>query len=209
LLQRSMMLHDEAVPPALGLRVLLIDDGAHHTTLLRDALSRQGCDVVGVLDSATLVHDCVLRLAPDVVIVDSESPTRDTLEQLAALSSRHPRPVVVFAEDDADDPMRAALRAGVSAYVVAGLRPERLAGVLKVAIARYEQDTALRAQLGSAQAELAQRKQIERAKGLLMKSAGIDESAAYDRLRRHAMDRGLKLHEVAAQVLAADELLRG
>lgn len=194
---------------ALGLRVLLIDDGAHRTALLRDALARQGCDVVGVLDSATLVHDCVLRLAPDVVIVDSESPTRDTLEQLAALSSRHPRPVVVFAEDDADDPMRAALQAGVSAYVVAGLRPERLAGVLKVAIARYEQDSALRAQLGSAQAELAQRKLIERAKGLLMKSAGLDEAAAYDRLRRHAMDRGLKLYDVAAQVLAAHELLQG
>jgi len=194
---------------ALGLRVLLIDDGAHHTALLCHELSRQGCDVVGVLDSATLVHDCVLRLAPDVVIVDSESPTRDTLEQLAALSGRHPRPVVVFAEDDADDPMRAALQAGVSAYVVAGLRPERLAGVLKVAIARYEQDAALRAQLGSAQAELAQRKLIERAKGLLMKSAGLDESAAYDRLRRHAMDRGLKLVEVAAQVLAAHELLQG
>jgi response regulator NasT len=200
---------DDPLPAALGLRVLLIDDGAHHTTLLRDELARQGCDVVGVLDSATLVHDCVLRLAPDVVIVDSESPTRDTLEQLAALSSRHPRPVVVFAEDDADDPMRAALQAGVSAYVVAGLRPERLAGVLKVAIARYEQDAALRAQLGSAQAELAQRKVIERAKGLLMKSAGLDESAAYERLRRNAMDRGLKLHEVAAQVLAAHALLQG
>jgi response regulator NasT len=210
LLRCGMMPIDETpLPAALGLRVLLIDDGAHHTTLLRDELTRQGCDVVGVLDSATLVHDCVLRLAPDVVIVDSESPTRDTLEQLATLSSRHPRPVVVFAEDDADDPMRAALQAGVSAYVVAGLRPERLASVLKVAIARYEQDTALRAQLGSAQAELAQRKVIERAKGLLMKSAGLDEGAAYERLRRHAMDRGLKLHEVAAQVLAAHELLQG
>lgn len=193
---------------ALGLRVLLIDDGAHRVALLRDELARQGCDVVGVLDSATLVHDCVLRLAPDVVIVDSESPTRDTLEQLAVLSGRHPRPVVVFAENDAEDPMRAALKAGVSAYVVAGLQPERLAGVLKVAIARYEQDSALRAELDSAHAELAQRKLIERAKGLLMKSAGIDEGAAYERLRKHAMNRGLKLHEIAAQVLAAHELMQ-
>lgn len=195
-------------PLPLALRVLLIDDGAHRGALLHAELARQGCEVVGVLDSATLVHDCVLRLAPDVVIVDSESPTRDTLEHLALLSSRHPRPVVVFAEDDADDPIRAALRAGVSAYVVAGLRPERLAGVLKVAIARHEQEAALRAQLDDAQAQLAQRKVIERAKGLLMKSAGLDEAAAYERLRRHAMDRGLKLHEVAAQLLAASELMR-
>jgi response regulator NasT len=191
-----------------ALRVLLIDDGAHRAALLREALAALGCEVVGVLDSATLVHDCVLRLAPDVVIVDSESPTRDTLEHLALLSSRHPRPVVVFAEDDAEDPMRAALKAGVSAYVVAGLQPARLAGVLKVAIARYEQEAALRAQLDQAHTELAQRKTIERAKGLLMKDAGLDEDAAYQRLRRHAMDRGLKLHEVAAQLIAAHELLR-
>jgi response regulator NasT len=199
---------DAVSSPPLALRVLLIDDGAHRGTLLRDELARQGCEVVGVLDSATLVHDCVLRLSPDVVIVDSESPTRDTLEHLALLSARHPRPVVVFAEDDADDPMRAALKAGVSAYVVAGLRPERLAAVLKVAVARYEQESALRAQLDDAHAQLAQRKVIERAKGLLMTSAGLDEAAAYERLRRHAMDRGLKLHEVAAQLLAASELMK-
>ena len=198
----------DATSLPLALRVLLIDDGVHRGTLLRDELTRQGCEVVGVLDSATLVHDCVLRLAPDVVIVDSESPTRDTLEHLALLSARHPRPVIVFAEDDADDPMRAALKAGVSAYVVAGLLPERLAGVLKVAVARYEQEAALRAQLDDAHAQLAQRKVIERAKGLLMKSAGLDEAAAYERLRRHAMDRGLKLHEVAAQLLAASDLMK-
>ena len=198
----------DATSLPLALRVLLIDDGVHRGTLLRDELTRQGCEVVGVLDSATLVHDCVLRLAPDVVIVDSESPTRDTLEHLALLSARHPRPVIVFAEDDADDPMRAALKAGVSAYVVAGLLPERLAGVLKVAVARYDQEAALRAQLDDAHAQLAQRKVIERAKGLLMKSAGLDEAAAYERLRRHAMDRGLKLHEVAAQLLAASDLMK-
>ena len=198
----------DATSLPLALRVLLIDDGVHRGTLLRDELTRQGCEVVGVLDSATLVHDCVLRLAPDVVIVDSESPTRDTLEHLALLSARHPRPVIVFAEDDADDPMRAALKAGVSAYVVAGLLPERLAGVLKVAVARYDQEAALRAQLDDAHAQLAQRKVIERAKGLLMKSAGLDEAAAYERLRRHAMDRGLKLHDVAAQLLAASDLMK-
>ena len=83
-------------PSPAPLRVLLIDDGAHRVSLIHDELTRQGHLVVGVLDSALLIHDCVLRLQPDVVIVDSESPSRDTLEHLAAVSATHPRPVVVF-----------------------------------------------------------------------------------------------------------------
>jgi response regulator NasT len=197
-----------AMPPAAGLRVLLIDDGAHRVDLIREALVRQGCEVVGLIDSATLVHDCVLRLKPDVVIVDSESPTRDTMENLALLNSQMPRPVVVFSEDGSDDPMRRALKAGVSAYVVAGLQPARLAPVLQVAIARFEQDLALRQELNKAQAQLSARKSIERAKGILMSEQGLDEDAAYKRLRRLAMDRGEPLAVVAERVIEAHQLLR-
>lgn len=191
-----------------GLRVLLIDDGAHRVELIRQELMRQGCEVVGVIDSATLVHDCVLRLKPDVVIVDSESPTRDTMENLALLNSQMPRPVVVFSEDGSDDPMRRALKAGVSAYVVAGLQPARLAPVLQVAIARFEQDLALRQELNKAQAQLSARKSIERAKGILMSEQGLDEDEAYKRLRRLAMDRGEPLAVLAERVIAAQLLLR-
>lgn len=191
-----------------GLRVLLVDDGAHRVAGLHTDLVELGCEVVGVLDSATLVHDCVSRLAPDVVIVDSESPTRDTLEHLATLSARNARPVVVFSEDAAEDPMRAALKAGVSAYVVAGLLPERLAPVLQVAMARHAQEAALRAQLDEAQSQLAHRKLIERAKGVLMDSQGLDEDGAHRRLRRLAMDRGMKLHEAAERVVEAQRWLR-
>lgn len=146
---------DQRVAPGNRLRVLLIDDGAHRVQLIREELARQGHEVVGVIDSATLIHDCVQRLAPDIVIVDSESPTRDTLENLATLSAAHPRPVVVFSEDAGHDPMQRALRAGVSAYVVAGLQAERLEPVLQVAIARFEQEAALRAELDRAQRQLA------------------------------------------------------
>lgn len=191
-----------------ALRVLLIDDGAHRVDLIQRELARQGCDVVGVIDSATLIHDCVLRLRPDVVIVDSESPTRDTMENLATLNAQMPRPVVVFSEDGGDDPMRRALKAGVSAYVVAGLRPERLAPVLQVAIARFEQDLALRQQLGKAQAQLSARKSVERAKGILMSELSLDEDAAYKRLRKLAMDRGVPLAEVAERIIEAASLLR-
>lgn len=195
-------------PPAPGLRVLLIDDGAHRVDLLRDALVRQGCEVVGVIEQATLIHDCVLRLQPDVVIVDAESPTRDTLENLATLSANMPRPVVVFAEDADQDPMRRALQAGVSAYVVAGLQPQRLAPVLQVAIARFEQDLARREELERAHAQLASRKQVARAKGILMRELSLDEDQAYQRLRKLAMDRGEALAQVARRVIDAHELLR-
>jgi two-component system, response regulator / RNA-binding antiterminator len=199
-----------SVPPLPGkrLRVLLIDDGAHRVQLIRMELARQGHEVVDVIDSATLIHDCVQRLAPDVVIVDSQSPTRDTLENLAALSAAHPRPVVVFSEDASQDPMHRALRAGVSAYVVAGLQAERLEPVLQVAIARFEQEAALRAELDRAHRQLASRRTVERAKGILMAEAGLDEEQAFARLRRLAMDRGKRLEDVARSIIDARDLLR-
>lgn len=196
-----------AEPGPRALRVLLIDDGAHRVGQIRDELVAQGHEVVGVVDSALAVHDSVLRLAPDVVIVDSESPTRDTLEHLAAMSSTSPRPVVVFSEDAAQAPMQQALRAGVSAYVVAGLHLQRLVPVLQVAIARFEQEQALRQQLAQAQDALSSRKQVERAKGILMRTRGIGEDDAYRQLRRLAMDRGLRLEQVARQIIDAADLL--
>lgn len=198
---------DIAASPA-PLRVLLIDDGANRVALIRDELTRQGHLVVGVVDSALTIHDCVTRLEPHVVIVDSESPSRDTLEHLAAVSATSPRPVVVFAEDPAQEPMRQALAAGVSAYVIAGLQPQRLAPVLQVAIARYEQDRALRNQLGQAQTQLAERKLIERAKGILMEEVGLSEERAYAHLRKLAMDRGQRLTQVAERIVDARSLLR-
>ena len=199
---------NQRAAPENRLRVLLIDDGAHRVQLIREELARQGHEVVGVIDSATLIHDCVQRLAPDVVIVDSESPTRDTLENLATLSTAHPRPVVVFSEDAAQDPMQRALRAGVSAYVVAGMQAERLEPVLQVAIARFEQEAALRAELDRAQRRLASRRTVERAKGILMAEAGLDEEQAFARLRRLAMDRGKRLDDVAQSIIDARDLLR-
>lgn len=190
-----------------ALRILLINDGAHRVNLIHDELSRQGHLVVGVLDSALLIHDCVLRLQPDVVIVDSESPTRDTLEHLGAMSAACPRPVVVFSEDAAAAPMQQALQAGVSAYVIAGLQAHRLLPVLQVAIARFEQDRLLRGQLAVAQSQLSERKLVERAKGLLMDEIGLNEEQAFAHLRKLAMDRGQRLGQVAERIVAARELL--
>lgn len=190
------------------LRVLLVDDGARRIGLIRDELSARGCIVVGVVDAAMAIHDCVQRLQPDVVIVDAESPSRDTLECLAVVSAHNPRPVVVFSQDPSDAPLQAALKAGVSAYVIAGLQPQRVAPVLQVAIARFEQERALRAQLDDAQLQLSERRLVERAKGLLMSELGLSEEQAYHHLRKLAMDRGQRLAQVAERVLAAQALLR-
>ena len=190
-----------------ALRILLVDDGAHRVSLIRDELLRQGHLVVGVLDSALLIHDCVLRLQPDVVIVDSESPTRDTLEHLGTMSAACPRPVVVFSEDAAAAPMQQALKAGVSAYVIAGLQANRLLPVLQVAIARFDQDRLLRGQLEVAQSQLSERKLVERAKGMLMDEIGLSEEQAFAHLRKLAMDRGQRLGQVAERIVAARELL--
>ncbi|WP_374437526.1 ANTAR domain-containing response regulator [Inhella sp.] len=197
------------MPPAAALRVLLIDDGAHRVRLVAEALILQGHQVVGVLDEATRIQAAVEELRPDVVIVDAESPSRDTLEHLALMHERAPRPVVMLADDAASQTIRAALRAGVSAYGVPELQPERLAAVLAVAQERFAQDRSLREELNAAQLELATRKQIERAKGLLMQEQGLSEDAAYKRLRKLAMDRGETLASVAQRVIAAAELLRG
>ena len=202
--------HSSRTAPAdsAPLRVLLIDDGAHRVSVIHDELTRQGHLVVGVVDQALLIHDCVTRLRPDVVIVDAESPSRDTLEHLALVSTTHPRPVVVFAEDPSHEPMQEALRAGVSAYVIAGLNPARLMPVLQVAIARFEQDRALRDQLDTAQTQLSDRKLIERAKGILMDDVGLTEEQAFKHLRKLAMDRGQRLGQVAERIVEARDLLK-
>jgi response regulator NasT len=198
---------DEPPAPAPGLRVLLIDDGAHRVESMRAELVRLGCEVVGIVDSAVLIHDFVARMRPDVVIVDSESPSRDTIEHLSAMSDRNPRPIVMFTDDAARETMKRALRAGVSSYVVAGMLPSRLLPVLNVAIARFEQEAALRAELAQTREELVAGKRIARAKAILMKERAMSEDDAHRTMRKLAMDRGVKLAEIAERIIDAHELL--
>jgi response regulator NasT len=201
---------DAAFAPATpSLRVLLVDDGAHRVRHIAEALIQQGHVVVGVLAEATRIHDAVQSMRPDVVIVDAESPTRDTLENLALLNEKAPRPVVMFAEDEAGDAMRAALKAGVSAYVVAGLSPQRLLPVMQVAQARFEQEQALRTELAEARSGVGQRKKLDEAKRILMAQLRLSEPEAHKRLQKLAMDRGVTAAVVAQQVIDAHQLLRG
>jgi two-component system, response regulator / RNA-binding antiterminator len=190
------------------LRVMLVvDDSQKDVSLLNEGLKAAGYDVVEVAMCASALLDRVATLQPDVIIIDSDSPTRDTLEQLSFVNARQPRPIVLFTEDRGNATIQAALKAGVSAYIVAGMQPDRLQPILDVAVARFEQDRELRAELRDTQAKLAERKLIERAKGIVMKQKNVGEEEAYRVMRKLAMDRSRKLLEIAQQIIDVSELM--
>ena len=192
--------------PIRMLRVMLVDDSHEETSPLRESLLEAGYDVVETANTAAALLDRVAALQPDVIIIDTDSPTRDTLEQLSFVTREQPRPIVLFTDDRESTTIQAALRAGVSAYVVAGMQPERLRPILDVALARFEQERALRDELKDAKDRLAERKIIERAKGLLMEQKGVSESDAFQMMRKLAMDRNRRLAEIAQQIIDIAEL---
>jgi response regulator NasT len=189
------------------MRVLVVDESPERAELLREGLERAGHEVTATLSSPLALLKTIDELAPDVIVIDTDSPSRDVLEHLVFVSRHTPRPVVMFSQDDAPETIRAATRAGVSAYVVDGLDRGRIKPIIDAAVARFEDFQALRAQLAEAELKLSERKIVERAKGMLMKSRGLDEDAAYAALRKMAMDRKLKLVDVAQRVLDAADLL--
>jgi two-component system, response regulator / RNA-binding antiterminator len=190
------------------LKVLLVDDTPDRASALKHALSAvAGVEVTCALDSPLELLRRVEEHRPDVILIDTESPSRDVLEQLAAVSSSAPRPVVLFTDDGEDEAIRASLRAGVSAYIVDGIASARLAPIMRVAIERFEADQRLRAELEDTKGRLEARKLVERAKGILMKQRGIAEDEAFTLLRSLAMQRGIRLGEAARQVIDVASLL--
>lgn len=191
------------------LKVLVIDEIQERALDICEGLTRAGHMVAAVLADAMNLNDRVLEMQPDVVLINTDSPSRDTLENLAVMHENSPRAVLMFAGDDGDDAIRRAMRAGVSSYVVDGLAPERLEKLLRVATVHFEEFMALRRERDEAQRKLSERVTIDRAKGVLMKARGMGEDEAYHALRKLAMERGRKLVEVADEVLASAKLLLG
>jgi response regulator NasT len=189
------------------MRVLVVDEFEERAEILRDGLRQAGCEVAASLSSPFALLETIEREKPDVIVIDTDSPSRDVLEHLVMVTQRTPRPIVMFANDGAPETIRKAVRAGVSAYVVDGRDPARLRTIVEVAVARFEEFHALRGQLAVANLRLAERKLVERAKGLLMKSRSLDEETAYAMLRRIAMDRKLKLADVAQRIIDAADFL--
>lgn len=189
------------------LRIMLVDESSERSLDLRLALERLGHQVVAEIANARQLYDAVRTHSPDAIIIDTDSPTRDTLELLCLITESCPRPIVMFAQDANKESIREAVRAGVTAYVVDGLAAERIEPILDAAVARFEAFQSVQAELEQARNKLSERKVIEKAKGILMKNRQLDEEQAYRALRKQAMDRNLQIAEVARQVIAVSELL--
>ncbi len=190
------------------LKVLLVDDTPDRASALKQALSAvEGVEVACTLDSPLELLARVGEHRPDVVLIETDSPSRDVLEQLAAISSSAPRPVVMFTGSSDDESIRASLRVGVSAYIVDGIAAGRIAPIMRVAIERFGAEQRLRAELEDTREKLEDRKLIERAKGILMKQRNASEEEAFGQLRSLAMQRGVRLGEAARQVIDVAALL--
>ncbi|HET7669256.1 MAG TPA: ANTAR domain-containing protein [Burkholderiales bacterium] len=185
------------------MRVLVVELAEN----LSKALEQAGYEVAASLTSPAALLKTIERVQPDVIAIDTESPSPDLVEHLVLVSQHGPRPVVMFARDGTAQAIREAVRAGVSAYVVDGLDARRMRTIVDVAVARFEDFQRLRSELAEANLKLSERKLVERAKGIVMKTRGLDEDAAYAFLRKTAMDRKLKLGEVAQRLVDAADLL--
>ena len=180
---------------------------ADRSRALRIGLLEAGYNIVAVLPTDTFLAERLAQLQPDMIIVDAESEARDALEHVVVASRDARRPIVMFTNDEDTTHVKDAVAAGVSAYIVAGLAPERIRPILEVAMARFQHEQELRRELADARSELNDRKVIDRAKGLLMQRQGLSEGDAYAKMRKTAMDRGLKLGEVAQRILDVADLL--
>lgn len=189
------------------LKIMLVDEQPERFELLNSTLTACGYQVVANVGAHENINAAVEQCQPDVIIADLDSPGRDTLESLQAVTRDRPRPIVMFTNDGDEDTIELAVKSGVTAYVVDGMNPERIRPILDVAISRFREYQLLRNELEQARLQLTERKVIEKAKGILMKNRGLDEDQAYQVMRKMAMDRNLKISELARSIIAAAELL--
>ena len=201
---------------------------AERSRSLRIGLLENGFNLVAVLPADTFLQERIAQLQPDMIIVDAESEARDALEHVVMATRDERRPIVMFTNDNDTSHVKDAVAAGVSAYIVAGLSSERIRPILDVAMARFQHEKALRDELASTKtelhaqsielqaqsaelrarmAELKDRKIIDRAKGLLMQRQNLSEQEAYDKLRKTAMGKSLKLVDVAQRMLDVADLM--
>lgn len=191
------------------LRVLVIDQDPDRAKIVEEALSQDTDLTVEVAKAgAGCLLDLLRKTEPDVLIIDLDLPDRDMIEQLRVATSERPRPIVMFVDRNDSEVMKAAVGAGVTAYIVDGLTASRVKPILDVAIARFQEFDKLRRELDIAKTSLAERKLIDRAKGILMRARELSEEDAYNLLRSKAMNEQKKVAEIAQSVITASELLK-
>lgn len=191
------------------MKIAVIDESAARAAVIEEGLRDAGMTDIAVLIERRGVVAELERLAPDVILINLENPSRDMLEESFALSRVLARPIAMFVDQSDESSIADAVDAGISAYVVDGLRKDRIKPVLELAVRRFNAFSRLQAELQEARSALAERKTIDKAKMLLMKRRGIDEPAAYALLRKQAMDSGRRIAEVADALITADSLLGG
>ena len=189
------------------LKVMIVDNEIKRCKPLKQSLIDNGFEVIAHIENDVHLHDKYLAAKPDVVIIDTDSPNCNTLENICVMSMHHPRPIVMFTQDGDKVKIKLATQAGVNAYVVGHIPSERLTPVIDAAVARFEEFSNLRAELIQAKSKLNERKVVERAKGLLMKQRNLDEESAYEMLRSMAMKKNMKLADLSHQLIEAASML--
>ena len=189
------------------LKVLLVDENRGRSALLKQAITDAGHLAITTINSGNILANKVSEFSPDVIIIDLESPDRDTLEQMRILSRDNPKPVVMFSDDNKPESIREAIEAGVSAYVIDGLNDKRIKSLMDVAIARFREYQALKDELTQVKNSLEERKIIDRAKGILMQHKNCSEPEAYQLLRKSAMQTNQRIIQVARNLIASVDLL--
>lgn len=189
------------------LSIIIVEPDQDRALPIVDGLRELGDHDIRIIAEETGLARQIAEFRPDVVLIDLANPSRDVLEELALASGPMERPVAMFVDRSDEQLTRAAIEAGVSAYVVDGLRPDRIKPILDAAIARFHMIQRMRTELAATRAALEERKVIDRAKAVLMKARGIDEEAAYALLRKTAMDQGKRVADIAQQLVMAAGLL--
>jgi response regulator NasT len=187
--------------------VAIIDEDRIRGAILEEGLREGGIREITLISDTTNLLRRLNAIAPDVVIIGLENPSRDVLEQMFEVSRLVERPVAMFVDQTDPSTTQAAMDAGVSAYIVDGLKKERVKSIVDTAISRFNVFSRLQRELAEARSELSDRKVIERAKGVLMKQKNVGEDEAYALLRRTAMNQNRKLADIARSVVTAAELL--
>lgn len=185
--------------------ILIIDENQVRATIIEDGLREAGYDRIALLFSRTDLLRRIVDIDPDVIFIDLENPNRDVLEQMFQVSRTVRRPVAMFVDRSDAEQTEAAMNAGVSAYIVNDLRKERVKPILDMTISRFNVFNQLQEELDKTKRELADRKIIERAKGILMRRRGVSENEAYALLRKTAMDAKRRISEIARSVVDSAE----
>jgi response regulator NasT len=193
--------------PASDLTILVIDENAIRASIIEEGLREAGYDKVTVIREVNGVARIIDTLKPDVIVIDIENPNRDMMEHLFQLTRTVGRPIAMFVDRSDSALIEAAMEAGVSAYVVDGLKKERVKAILDMAVSRFNAFSRLQRELAEAKSALEERKVIERAKGILMKMKGLSEDEAFALLRQSAMNEKKKMAEIAQSVVTAAGLL--